>query len=693
MTATVEQDAELARRVYGDRVVDKQLATQEVFARLPRYVTEYLLAKYVRAGHEEEDIRAIKERIRGRIPEADQKEIIKNRLMRDGSYVVIDQLEAEVDLAAGRHWARLNCLDSEVIAISSPIVDKYEGLLNGGLWGTITLAYDPSLTARARLSVTDFVPFQVSKADVDGYRAGRAHFSTDEWIRLMLRSAGYEPDHLPSERHRWLLLARLIPLVERNVNLIELGPRGTGKTFLLRNLSPSVFTISGGRPSPASLFLHKITQKVGILGTRKVVVFDEIAATTFPDKEIIATLKDYMESGEFSRGKKRVASDASIVLTGNLDVTGEQPSEIYTHLFEELPGPLIDAAFLDRLHGYAPGWEIPKVSQVTLAQGVGFVTDYYGEVLKELRHEEVSKRFDGFGLGSAATVRDLRGAKRIASGMLKILFPDGQCTDDELRACMRFGVEFRQRVHNQLMYIAPGEFTRRSISFTGMPPHEARDLQETQKVQERDARANREALVGQVTGLVVLTRQETAIGGDVFFIEVSLLPGRAGPSVTGLRGQVLNDSVKTAFQAVQQLDGEWKAAATRLQTGTTAVHLVNIADAKDGPSAGVAFVTAMVSAALGRPVRAGLAMTGEVSLHGHVGAVGGVAQKIVAAAHHQRKMVIIPAQNALDLRDVPDEVLSKIDVVTVERMEEVLHHALGTTAPALGANPAVASQA
>jgi ATP-dependent Lon protease len=681
MTATVEQDALLARTVYGDRVVDKQLATQEVFARLPRYVTEYLLAKYVHAGREEEDIRAVKDRLRGRIPEADQKEIIKNRLMRDGTYVVIDQLEVDVDLGAGRHWARLNCLDNETIAIGSAIVDRHEALLNGGLWGTITLAYDPSSTSRARLSVTDFIPFQVSKADVDGYRAGRAHFSTDEWVRLMLRSAGYEPDHIPVERHRWLLLARMIPLVERNVNLIELGPRGTGKTFLLRNLSPSVFTISGGRPSPATLFLHKITQKVGILGTRKVVVFDEIAATTFPDKEIIATLKDYMESGEFSRGKKRVASDASIVLTGNLEVAGDQPSESYRHLFEELPASLIDAAFLDRLHGYSPGWEIPKVSQMSLAQGVGFVTDYYGEVLKELRHEEVSRRFDSLGLGSAATVRDLRGAKRIASGMLKILFPDGRCTDDELRSCMRFGVEFRQRVHNQLVFIAPGEFTRRSISFAGMLAHEARDLQETQKVQERDVRANREALVGQVTGLVVLVRQEIVFGGDVFFIEVSLLPGRTGPSVTGLRGQVLNDSVKTAFQVVQQLEGEWKEAAERLQNCTTAVHLVNIADPKDGPSAGVAFVTAMVSAALERPVRAGLSMTGEVSLHGHVGAVGGVARKIVAAAHHQRKMVIIPAQNALDLRDVPDDVLSRIEVVTVERIDDVLRYALGGSGP------------
>lgn len=672
MSPTIQEDATRARHVYGDRVVDKQLANQEAFARLPRYVSEYLIAKYVQPGREQEGVASIKERIKGRIPEADQKELIKNRLLRDGTYVVIDQLEAEIDLQAGRKWARLNCLHGETLSIDDGLVDRFETLLNGGLWGTITITYDAA--RHPRLAVADFVPFQVSRADVQGYRAGRAHFGTDEWIRLLLRSAGYEPEAF-TLRQQWLLLARLVPLVERNVNLIELGPRGTGKTFLLRNVSPSVFTISGGRPSPATLFVNKQTQRVGILGLRKVVVFDEIAATTFPDKEVVATLKDYMESGEFSRGTRKVASDASIVLTGNLDVTGETPSEVYTHLFEELPVALIDAAFLDRLHGYVPGWEVPKISHNSLARGTGFVIDYFGEVLRELRNEDVSRQFDDLRIEAPATVRDERGARRIASGMLKLLFPDGQATEDDRRMCLRFGAELRQRVHNQLTYIAPGEFSRRVISFAGMVEQDARDLVETQKLQQRDTRANRDAIVGQVTGMVVLERQGVSIGGDVFFIEVSNLPGRTGLAITGLRGKVLDDSVRTAFQTLKLLPPPWRDAADRL-TGQTAVHLVNIADPKDGPSAGIAFVTGMVSAALGLPVRPGLAMTGEVSLHGHVGAVGGIAQKIVAAAHHQRRTIIIPAGNAGDLRDVPDDVLGKIEVVTVEKIEEVLQHAL-----------------
>lgn len=681
MTSTIEADAALARSVYADRVVDKVIANQEVFYRLPRFVAEYLIAKYVRPGTEQADLARVKEQIKGRVPEAGQKEVIKHQLLRNGKHVVIDLLEVETDLAEGCHWARVNCLDGERLAIDGALVARYEAVLSGGLWGTVSLAYDG---ASAQVEVADFVPFQLTRPDVGAYKAGRAQFTTEQWLRLLLRSAGYEPDAL-TPRQQWLLLARLVPLAEPNVNLIELGPRGTGKTFLLRNVSPAVFTISGGRPSPATLFVNKLTGRVGILGARKVVVFDEIAATTFNDREVVATLKDYMESGEFSRGTRNFKSDASVVLAGNLDVTGDAPRDGYTHLFEELPPALIDAAFLDRIHGYIPGWEIPKISNASLAGGVGFVVDYFGEVLKELRTQEVASQFGDLRIEAPATVRDERGAMRIAAGMFKLLFPDGVASDEDRRACLRFGVELRQRVHNQLTRIAPGEFSRRAISFPGMAEQDARDLVETQKLQQRDARANRDPLVGHVTGLVVLMRGDTTISGDVFFIEVSRLNGRPGPSVTGLRGKVLEDSVRTAYQTLQLLPAPWNTAAARLASGQTAVHLVNIADPKDGPSAGITFVTAMVSAALGLPVRPGLAMTGEVSLHGSVEAVGGIPQKIVAAAHHQRRTVIIPAANAADLRDVPDDVLGKIEIITVERIEDVLQYALLPTLDGSGA--------
>jgi len=676
-SSTIGADAEKARQVYGDRVVDKRLAMQETFARLPRYVTEYLLAKYVRVGHESDDIAEIKQKLSGRIPESDQKELIKHSLQRDREYKLIDQLRVEVDLSAGRHWAGLSSLEGESIAIGSHLVDRFEGLLNGGLWGTITLRYDPTASVKEKIKVTEFIPFQVDKVDVSGYKEGRAHFSKAEWVRLLLRSAGYEPDQIPSERQQLLLLARLIPLVERNINLIELGPRGTGKTFLLRNLSPAVFTISGGRPTPATLFLHKQSNRIGILGSHKVVVFDEIVDVIFPDQEVVSTLKDFMESGQFSRGKKSMASDASLVFTGNLEVSGDQPSDAYRHLFEELPPSLIDTAFLDRVQGYLPGWEIPKISDALRAQGVGFVTDYFGEVLKQLRQDEIRSHFEAIELGPHATIRDQNGARRLAAGMFKILFPDGRCEDEELRDCLRLGVEFRQRVHNQLTVLAPGEYGLRAITFEGMLPLDARDLKENKKVQERDARANREPMMGHVTGLSVFSRGKAEMLGDIFFVEAKLLPDHpATVTVTGLRGPILRESVQTAYNVLQTLTGIWEEAAARARSGEMAVHLVNISEPKEGPSGGVAFVTAMVSATLGRPVRPGIAMTGEVSLHGNVEGVGGVAKKIIAAAQHQRKMVIIPVQNAKELEDVPDEVLEKIEVKTVERIEQVLELAI-----------------
>src|SRR5262249_44946730 len=229
-----------------------------------------------------------------------------------------------------------------------------------------------------------------------------------------------------------LVLARLVPLVERNVNLVELGPRQTGKTFLLRNTSPRVFTISGGRTTPANLFVNLATKAIGILGTRKVVVFDEIAHTSFGDEDAtISTLKDYMESGQFSRGTKSFAADASLVFTGNLDVEGDQPDPRYRHLFEPLPSELIDSAFLDRVHGYLPGWEIPKITTASLASEVGFVTDYFGEVLVRLREQDFQSHVRGVEFSAGMTRRDQVAVERIASGLIKLIYPDGRISGEE----------------------------------------------------------------------------------------------------------------------------------------------------------------------------------------------------------------------------------------------------------------------
>lgn len=670
-----------ARDVLGEQVVVKSLAQQTTFQGLPRYVSEYLIAKYVRPESWREDLAKVHEKIKDLLPNLERRELLKDRLLRTGEAVLIDYVEARVDLRNGQRWARVPAINDERVRVSAGLLEQYPGLLLGGLWGTARLRYAPEVSGDAPNELLAFTPFQVGPPDVDAFRAARTHFSTDEWICLMLQSAGYAPEGFPKRRQRFLLLTRLVPLVERNVNLVELGPRQTGKTFLLRNVSPRVFTISGGKTTPANLFVNLATKAVGILGTRKVIVFDEIAHTTFGDEDAtISTLKDYMESGQFSRGAKTFATDASLVFAGNLDVEDEQPAARYRHLFEPLPAALIDSAFLDRIQGYLPGWEIPKITPASLAQSVGFVTDYFGEVLVRLREEDLTPKIRALGFAAGMTRRDQVAVERIGSGLLKLIYPHGSASDDELREVASLASELRQRVHNQLAEIAPGEFKPRMIGWQGMPDHTAKDLQVSREVLPEDDRLNREAVIGAVTGLGVTTSNGTPVAGCLSLIQVSAFSRdhsvRGGLEVTGTHGNVLEDSVKTAYSIVRTRFREFGISDKRLQEQRLAVHLVRIAEPRDGPSAGLAFVVGIVSALTARPVRPACALTGEVTLHGEVLGVGGVPLKIKAAAKAGRKVVVIPAENARELSQLPDDVLRSIQIIPVKTIEEALSNVL-----------------
>jgi ATP-dependent Lon protease len=461
-----------AREVFGEQVVIKALAQRTAFHRLPRYVSEYLIAKYVRPESWREDLEKVQAKIKDLLPEVDRRELVKERLLRTGEVVLIDPVEAKIDLRNGQRWAKVEALSDDKVRVPPSLLEQYPGLLLGGLWGTVRIRYTPEVDPDHPNEIVNFTPFQVGLPDLTAFRTGRAHFTADEWIALMLQSAGYAPRAFPSRRHRLLLLARLTPLVQRNLNLIELGPRQTGKTFLLRNVSPRVFTVSGGRTTPANLFVNLATRAIGILGTRKVVVFDEIAHTTFGDADAtLSTLKDYMESGQFSRGAHSFAADASLVYTGNLDVQDDQPDERYRHLFEPLPDELIDSAFLDRLHGYVPGWEVPKITPEALTGGVGFITDYFGEVLARLREDDFQSVAHKFDFAAGMTRRDQVAVERITSGLVKLIYPDGRMTPDEAKELVLLACELRQRVHNQLVELAPGEFKPRLIGLAGMTQH------------------------------------------------------------------------------------------------------------------------------------------------------------------------------------------------------------------------------
>jgi ATP-dependent Lon protease len=382
-----------------------------------------------------------------------------------------------------------------------------------------------------------------------------------------------------------------------------------------------------------------------------------------------------MESGQFSRGALGFAADAGLVFTGNLEVEGSQPHSQYRHLLEPLPKELIDSAFQDRIHGYIPGWEAPKITPASLATGVGFVTDYFGEVLIRLRDDSFVDRVRSVTMHTGMTRRDQTAVERIASGLIKLLYPDGKINESELLELVTFASELRQRVHQQLCALAPGEFRPRLIGPAVLSVHTAQDLL-PQEIDPSKDRLNTDAVVGAATGLGVLFDGERTVAGDIILIQVSAINGSAGCEVTGVHGRVLSDSVRAVYNLVRSKFREFGITEQRLKSQTVAVHLVKIAEPKDGPSAGLAFLIGIVSALTNRAIKPGFAFSGEVALHGEVGAVGGLLHKISAAKRAGRNHVLIPAANASVIGELPDEVKNAVEIHPVASAREALELAL-----------------
>lgn len=426
---------------------------------------------------------------------------------------MIANLEVRLVETEDKYWASISAINENFVNIPESIVRQYPMLLSGGMWGTIDLTYDETEVYNKKIrpfKVTDFTPFQVSVINLDEYIEKRAEFTTDEWLDVLINSCGLNPERL-SRRQKLLYLCRCIPLVETNVNLVELAPRETGKTYLYRNISYYAHVLSGGKATPAQLFINLNTGKIGEVGTRDVVVFDEIANTDFTDpKAFVSIMQGYMQDARFSRGKKEILAFASLAFVGNLDVQGPLPHEKYYHLFEPLPDFLQVIAFLDRIHAYLPGWEIPKLRPDSYSQDYGFITDYFCEIMHELRRIDllgpIRTRFqlvDAVKTSQGLSGRDQRAMLKTAAGLLKLLYPDGKVNDDELGEVLGLACELRQRVREQLHLMAPGEYDRVKLGITLLPSGkliipQLRDAQRVQKVTLPP-----EPTVGEVIGLAV----------------------------------------------------------------------------------------------------------------------------------------------------------------------------------------------
>ena len=669
------------RSVFRGKVVNKAHTINTGVDEFPRYVVEYLIDNYCSEETFHQDMEKVVRRLKDAFVHGAEAEKIRHYIRETRRHAVIANLEARLVETEDKYWGSISAINEEFVNIPEGIVRQYPMVLSGGMWGTIELTYDETEVHNGRIrpfKVLAFTPFQVSVINLDEYIEKRGELSADTWLDLLINSCGMDPATM-SRRQKLLYLCRCIPLVEQNYNMIELAPRETGKTYLYRNISYYAHVLSGGKATPAQLFVNLNTGKIGEVGTRDAVVFDEIANTDFTDpKAFVSIMQGYMQDAKFSRGKKELLAFASLVFVGNIDVQGTQPHEKYYHLFEPLPAFLQVIAFLDRIHAYLPGWELPKLSPNSYAKDYGFIADYFCEIMHELRRVDlmgaVRSRFDLLDIAKTTqgvSGRDQRAVLKSVSGLLKLLYPDGRIGDEALEELLLLACELRQRVRDQLHLIAPGEYdrVRLGVRMTATDREIAPSVPESGRVQRVTAR--QDPAVGEVTGLAV-----SGDHGTLLSFEMQALKGKGRITALGSMQRVMKESVEAAAQYIRGHAKDLGIDPTWRENYDVAVLATFMGWPKEGPSAGVTITTGIVSALTRRKVRADLAMTGEITIMGKVLPVGGIQQKVRAAFDAGIKEVVLPADNLAEAQLLPSHILEAITLTPVQTVEEVLHHAL-----------------
>lgn len=669
------------KEVFKGKVVNKAYTINTGVDEFPRYVLEYLIDNYCSEETFHEDMEKVVRRLKENFVYGAEAEKIRHFIRENRNHSVIANLEVRLVETEDKYWATISSINENFVNIPESIVRQYPMLLSGGMWGTIDLTYDETEVHNKKIrpfKVTAFTPFQVSVINLDEYIEKRKEFTTDEWLDTLVNSCGLNPENM-NRRQKLLYLCRCVPLVETNVNMIELAPRETGKTYLYRNISYYAHVLSGGKATPAQLFINLNTGKIGEVGTRDAVVFDEIANTDFTDpKALVSIMQGYMQDAKFSRGKKELLAFASLVFVGNLDIQGSLPHEKYYHLFEPLPDFMQVIAFLDRIHAYLPGWEIPKLTPSSYSKDYGFITDYFCEIMHEIRRIDLighmRSRFELIDLAKTTqgiSGRDQRAIMKTTSALLKLLYPDGKVTDEELKEIVLTACELRQRVREQLHLIAPGEYDRLQLGVKMLPSGKQAGptLPDADRVQK--VALPKEPSIGEVIGLAV-----EGDHGCILHFEMQATKGSGRIVPLGSIQRVMRESIETAAQYIKAKHEDLGISPQWRQNLDVAVLATFMGIPKEGPSAGITIVTGIVSAVKGLPVRNDLAMTGEITIMGKVLPVGGIHQKVRAAYDAGVKEVLLPADNLKEAQGLPVYILEAVKLTPVSTIDEVLNYSI-----------------
>jgi len=660
------------RTIFEGKIIDKSKTRILDLQEFPRYVVEYLIDNFCKDETFQEDLAKVKAKLLSEYATPREADRLKHRIKQSRRSTIIAKCEVHLSPEEDKYWAAIPAIGEYHIHIPEHFLEQYPRLL-GGMWGVIEIGYDPTQIWHGKIrpfEIRDFTPFQVAKISIDEFIKARKSFTTQEWLDFLVTTIGLNPEAFSYKQKLYLIL-RLVPLVEKFTNLIELGPRETGKSYMFKNLSYYVYMLSGGKATRASLFVHLGTGKPGIVSQFDGVVFDEIAHTEFTDPQTtISIFKDYMEYGSFQLGKHSVIGEASLVMIGNLDVLGDQPHEKYGHLFEPLPEDLQDIALLHRIQGYIPGWDFPKLESDLYASGPGLVMDYFAEILHALRSIDPVPDLNQRYLLHNATTRDDKAIFKLLRGLLKLLHPDGAVTDDELFRYLEVVAELRQRVLDQLHIMAPGEFSQRNLSFEIGGRFGKPELRE--RLREVKISIPLSPEIGKVVGLAVTPKGL----GMIQLFEVLATKGSGRLIPLGNMGGVMKESLKTAYEYISHHRKRFDIDAEFKEGYDLSVLALQMAIPKEGPSSGLAFVLGIISALSKRPVRNDTAVTGEITLHGEVLGVGGVSQKIFAAQKAGAARVLVPKENQLEAEKALEQLKKPIDLIYVSKVDEALREAL-----------------
>jgi ATP-dependent Lon protease len=675
-----ELDIKLLEHFRGFVVKKDLVRSVKVGANVPVFVLEYLIANSC-STDDEEKIRIGMENVKKVLSEhyvnPEESTLIHSKIREKGRYKIIDKISVELDSKRDIYWAKLQNSNIKNGNINDDLVKQHEKMLMGGIWAIVDVEYDPNIKVGQNIFpfvITEIKPIQLSSFDNSKLIKKRKEFTKSEWLDILLRSCGYEPSaEGVSDRIKMLLLSRLLPMVESNFNFIELGPRSTGKSFVFKELTPYAVLVSGGQGTVAKLFVHGSTGKIGAVGQWDAICFDEATDKIFKERDAVPLMKDYMESGSFSRAGAggEITGVASIILNGNINQPVEtvlQTSHLFSPLSDEVNS---DTAFLDRIHFYLPGWEMIKFSPQHFTSGFGFSTDYFSEALKSFRrvtYTDVLEKY--YSLGAHLKQRDTKPVKKTVSGLIKLMHPDGIYTKVDIKEYLEIALEMRRRVKEQLKRIGGMEFWDTNFSyidkesqeefFVGLPEEKGSNLIENTPLPPG------------------ICYTSTSDGENVALVRIEAVAvvGSGKLNITGVSNTAVKENIKNTYQYIKANEKTILSDKHSLKNYDITIQVSNLLGATISSGIGSAVYITIVSALYKKNLKAGLAVLGNISVGGAIERVINFADKVTMLSENGAKSVIVPMDNLNELSNVPPTVLGNTDVPFYQNNQMLMQKAI-----------------